>query len=224
MHVRSGSFVRHDCREALLDVGGCEPTIWATSGSVLLHAVRDGWRAVKYFPGLVSQPCHALTLEDGRQRLACQSHWRGAGGGGSTVFVVDLQAEKEVELVSAQFQNTDQSPAACNDWIEISSFGIGDANGDGHADVIVDVMYDATGKRCLSQRRRGKRGRLEFIALADRPAFVPSDPTAAILAFAEDQEKLDPAVAHALRNRQPKRPQPIEPSELRAVAIHGAGR
>jgi len=217
-----GSFVDHNCQEVLLDLGGCEPTMYNVSGSVLLHAIGSAWRPVKYFPGFESRPCQSLTLADGRERLLCWSHWRTTAGRGTTVFVADLKDEKQVDLI---WQGVfDESPTACRDWVEILSVGMYDADGDANADVIVDVNYDASGRQCLTAQRRGKRARLEFIARSDVFAFQPSEPSAEILSFAEPQEKLDPKVAAALRSRPRKRPQPIEPSELHSVSIDGAPR
>jgi hypothetical protein len=74
-----GSFTKAGIREALVDLGDCEPHAGNWGGSVLLRRTNKGWSRIRYESGFRSNSCLKIPNKNGRDSLVCESSYMGQG-------------------------------------------------------------------------------------------------------------------------------------------------
>jgi hypothetical protein len=98
--VTFGHFTSATAEDALLSVSGCEPHSLYFGGSYLLTKNDGHWRRAGYFSRIITEQCHKITTEDGREILVC-THYMGAQGYVERfLYAVDFQIPREPRVTT----------------------------------------------------------------------------------------------------------------------------
>jgi len=109
--VTRGHFLSPSSDDAALAMAGCEPHAANFGGTVLLTSQAGGWKMRWYKAGLITDQCHKLPREDGRDLLVCSGGWTGQGITSMSLFLIDLAAASPEE--GKPFFRAEDSTGAC---------------------------------------------------------------------------------------------------------------
>ncbi|TAE61205.1 MAG: hypothetical protein EAZ76_00830 [Nostocales cyanobacterium] len=134
-----GSFTKAGSREALVDLGDCEPRVSNWGGSVLLRRTNQGLSRIRYEQGLRSHSCLKVPNKTGRDSLVCEGSYTGQG-----YFITWLE---HIELGTTKTKNinllkVESNTATCRPpfyAVGIQDFMLQDTNQDRLADLVVKV-------------------------------------------------------------------------------------
>lgn len=201
--VTFGHFTSASSDDALLSVMGCEPHSLYFGGSFLLTKQDGQWRRVGYYPRLITEQCHALATESGRQIMVC-AHYFGAQGLGER-FIYALDFKQPGKPLVATLLSAVNGMYTCgqeegNKPVQqsvVESVEYTDLDGDGLADVSIvartgrvqrsEAEFQAcvdwsSGKRRMNSRMRTPKYRIDYLLKGDRLVLAP-DSRAAMARF-----------------------------------------
>jgi hypothetical protein len=134
-----GSFTKGSSREALVDLGDCEPHAGNWGGSVLLRRTNNGWSRIRYESGFRSNSCLKIPNKTGRESLVCEGSYMGQG-----YFITWLD---HLEIGTTKTKNINllkvgSNTASCRPPfydVGIKDFTLQDTNKDKRADLVIKV-------------------------------------------------------------------------------------
>jgi hypothetical protein len=134
-----GSFTKAGIREALVDLGDCEPRVGNWGGSVLLRRTNKGWSRILYEQGLRSHSCLKISNKTGRDSLVCEGSYTGQG-----YFITSLD---HLEIGTTKIKNinllkVESNTATCRPPfydVGIKDFTLRDTNQDKRFDLVIKV-------------------------------------------------------------------------------------
>jgi hypothetical protein len=91
--VTRGHFLSPTSDDAALAMGGCEPHASNWGGTVLLTRLNGRWTMRWYKAGVMTDTCHKVARDDGRELLVCSAGWTGQGEEIGNLLLTDLKAD-----------------------------------------------------------------------------------------------------------------------------------
>jgi len=92
--VTRGHFLSATSEDAALWMLGCEPHSENFGGTLLLSHSSGKWRMIWYKPGVPTDRCHRVDLQNGREVLVCIGSSGGQGFITTALFVEDMLSPK----------------------------------------------------------------------------------------------------------------------------------
>jgi hypothetical protein len=197
-----GYFTSDVVDDLVLSGHGCEPHVYSYGGSYLLRSSSGAWKLARYNQGIIANHCNKVRARDGRDLLLCTG--RDAHQGEQEAFVYllrfDATTEAKFEMIFEAVDTTGACPVVAVgargevQQASLDRVAYPDLNGDGRADLVIDVSFgkkeittynqDACYKAVSSDRPGAAQAffnvpirhyRLEF--LFDGTKFAPTPPT-----------------------------------------------
>jgi len=75
----SGHFISPASSSILIDGSGCDPHVYNFGGTYVFLLENGHPKLLRYDPGLLTEPCRALRLRNGRDFLVCEGEWGAQG-------------------------------------------------------------------------------------------------------------------------------------------------
>lgn len=145
----------------LLSGAGCEPHSLDFGGSFLFILRPDRPELLTYNQGLITDHCHKLRADNGRDDLVCQNAYGGQGTTWRFVYLVSFEADGKSrrEPIFTAIDTIDTcgyGPEGIEitgpvQHSEIEAVSFPDLNGDGRADLLITASL---GKKLLTQGER----------------------------------------------------------------------
>jgi hypothetical protein len=88
--VTHGHFLSESSEDAALSMEGCEPHSENFAGTILLSRHDHRWVMDWYKQGLVTDQCHKIRLDSGREILACMGQFGAQGFARTELYIADL--------------------------------------------------------------------------------------------------------------------------------------
>jgi hypothetical protein len=88
--VTFGHFLTPSSEDAVLWMSECEPHSENWGGTILLTRRAGRWTMVWYKPGVQTEHCHKVAMQDGREILVCVGQFGGQGNVWTALYVEDL--------------------------------------------------------------------------------------------------------------------------------------
>ncbi|MFM6139249.1 MAG: hypothetical protein ACKO3K_02615 [Cuspidothrix sp.] len=134
-----GSFTKAGIREALVDLGDCEPHAGNWGGSVLLRRTNQGWSRILYEQGLRSYGCLKISNKTGRDSLVCEGSYIGQGYSITWLNHLEIGTTKikNINLLKAQSNTATCRPPFYD--VGIQDFTLRDTNQDKRSDLVIKV-------------------------------------------------------------------------------------
>ncbi|WP_174763541.1 MULTISPECIES: hypothetical protein [unclassified Anabaena] len=166
-----GSFTKAGSREALVDLGGCEPHAGNWGGSVLLRRTNNGWSRIRYEQGLRSNSCLKISNKTGRDSLVCEVSYMGQGYFSQRLDKLEIGSTK---TSSTKILSVGSNTASCRPPfydVEIKDFALRNTNQDKRADLVVKLTEAREAKgitrssddQCEPQLPKPKLHQLTFL-------------------------------------------------------------
>ncbi len=198
-----GHFTSGTADELLVSGRGCEPHVYNFGGTYLLRGSTASWNLVRYNQGIIADRCIKVHARDGRDLPVCRDQDAHQGEQEDLVYLLrfDGAGEGKMEMIFEAVDTTGACPPASVGEVQQSSIDrvtYPDLNGDGRADLVIEVSFgkkrnasydqDACYKAANSDRAGAVQAffrvpirhyRLEF--LFDGTKFTPTLPTRAAL-------------------------------------------
>ncbi|MCW5312958.1 hypothetical protein GTQ43_03560 [Nostoc sp. KVJ3] len=183
-----GSFTKAGTREALIDLGDCEPHAGNWGGTVLLRHTNNGWSRVRYEKGFRSNICLKIPNRTGRHSLICEASHLGQGYLSTQLNALEIGSTK---TTTTNLLKVGSNTGSCNPpyyEVQIKDFLTQDTNKDGFPDLVVRVSEAMEAKNTSRGNNEGcvdyrlpKPKFYQLTFLSNGQSFRPTPTTANLM-------------------------------------------
>ncbi|MDF5706636.1 MAG: hypothetical protein PUP90_02870 [Nostoc sp. S4] len=183
-----GSFTKAGSREALVDLGECEPHAGNWGGTVLLRRTNNGWSRVRYEKGFRSNICLKILNQTNRHSLVCQGSHMGQGYLAERLDAIVVGSTK---TTTTNLLKVGSNTGSCEPpyyEVQIKDFLTQDTNKDGLSDLVVKVSEASEAKSNIRGNGEGcidirlpKPKFHQLIFLSNGQSFRPTPTTANLM-------------------------------------------